>query len=72
MKKILLIFMLNSAFILSKQNLEFKIEEKTNENIKILITKDKNQVIKEKTTITKEKKKKEPVKTNKKIDKLKP
>ena len=40
MKKLLLIFMLNSAFILAKQDLKFKIQEKNNENIKILIVKD--------------------------------
>lgn len=40
MKKLLLIFMLNSAFILAKQDLKFEIKEKNNENIKILIVKD--------------------------------
>lgn len=40
MKKLLLIFILNSVLILAKQDLKFKIQEKNNENIKILIVKD--------------------------------
>ncbi|MGL5725252.1 LysM peptidoglycan-binding domain-containing protein [Cetobacterium sp.] len=43
MKKLLLIFILNSAFILAKQDLKFEIKEKNNENIKILIVKDGKQ-----------------------------
>lgn len=40
MKKLFLIFILNSTFILAKQDLRFKIKEKNNENIKILIVKE--------------------------------
>ncbi len=51
MKKILLIFILNSAFILAKQDLKFEIKEKNNENIKILIVKDGKQKQKEKPSV---------------------
>lgn len=51
MKKILLIFILNSAFILAKQDLKFEIKEKNNENIKILIVKDGKQKQTEKPSV---------------------
>lgn len=48
MKRILAVFLLNSVFIFAKQDLKFKIIEKNNENIKILITKDSLQTSKPK------------------------
>ena len=43
MKKIFLVFILNAAFLLAEQNLKFEIVEKNNDNIKILITKEKEE-----------------------------
>lgn len=50
MRKLVLIFILNSAFTLAKQDLKFEIKEKNNEKVKILIVKEKNLKYQKKNT----------------------
>ena len=50
MKKIFLIFIINSVLILAKPELKFEIVEKNNENIKIMIVNGKKQRKNKETT----------------------
>lgn len=50
MKKVLLIFIINSILILAKPELKFEIVEKNNENIKVMIVKGGKQEKNKETT----------------------